>query len=115
MADNDQQSPPAAPDIAPVSAAAAEPVGTISTETILAAQPARAVTAPGPEAQAAEPLASGRKGQAIVRTAWPVDSFDSGVEGVDTITSAGVEVGPSKVDELLAAAASAGTTLEVVS
>lgn len=69
---------------------------------------------PGPEAQPAQPLESGHKGKATVRTRHPVDVFEHGVDGVEPITAQGVEVGPSKVDDLLKAAQSAGTELEVL-
>jgi hypothetical protein len=119
MAEPDPQTPTAPEPVA--SEAAAAPVGLISTADILAAQPARANREPGPEALPGEPLTVGQKGKkgkdgkVIVRTQWPVDSFDSGIEGIPIITSAGVELDSSKADELLAAVASAGTTLEVVS
>ena len=116
MAEPDPQVPPAPePDAAPE--AAAEPVGLISTAAVLAAQPARANPAAGPEAHPGEPLEAGRKGKgkAMVRTQHPVDRFEHAVDGVAPITSAGVEIDLGKVDDLLAAAASAGTTLEVVS
>jgi hypothetical protein len=104
------------------SGATAPPSAAPSTATVPTAAPAPADTgvtrtdsAPGPEALPGEPLTTDQKGKATVRTRWPVDAFDSGVDGVPVITAAGIEVGPSKVDALLKAAASAGTQLEVVS
>ena len=67
-----------------------------------------------PEAKPGKPLEKGGQGKVVVRVAHPNDYFESGVKGVPTITSAGVEVDRSKVGALLEAAAGASISLEEV-
>jgi hypothetical protein len=90
------------------------PADVIATEAIPVLQGTRTAAGAGTLTREARPLQSGQKGKATVRVRYPVDRFESGVEGVDAITADGVEVGPSKVDDLLAAARSADVTLEVI-
>lgn len=53
-----------------------------------------------------------KSGQVTLRTAYPVDRFDHGLEGVPPITSAGTIVPADRVDELRALAKTADTKLE---
>lgn len=110
MAESDSKpsEAPAPPQAAPMNTTA--PGAATLAGTVIA----RTDSHPGPEAKAGELLTAEHKGKAIVRTSWPVDAFDSGLEGVPVIDSRGVEVAAGKIDALLQAAASAGTTLEVV-
>lgn len=80
----------------------------------LGAQATRLGLPAGPESKPGKPLQEGGQGKALVRTRYPVDRFDHGVDGVPAITSAGVEVDRAKAGDLLSAATSAGTQLEEV-
>jgi len=109
----------AEPDSKPSEAPAPPPAAPIDTTAPGAAivadtEHARSDSLPGPEAKAGKPLTADHKGKAMVRTAWPTDVFASGIDGIGDIGSAGVEVPAGKIEALVTAAASAGTTLEVV-
>lgn len=75
---------------------------------------ARLASEPGPEARPGVPFSEGGSGKVTVRTRYPVDRFEHGVDGAPTITAQGVEVDRSKAAALLEAAATAGTELEEV-
>lgn len=66
------------------------------------------------EALPGKPLEAGGNGKALVRVRYPLDSFDSGIDGVPLITAQGVEVDRSKLDAILEAAKTAATPLEEV-
>lgn len=68
----------------------------------------------GSQSKPGKPFEKGGKGKAIVRVAWPHDSFEHGIKGVPAITAAGVEVDRSLADALNEAAATSGTYLEEI-
>ena len=55
-----------------------------------------------------------RSGKVTVRTRYPIDAFEHGVEGVETLTAQGVEVSGSNVPALIKAAEASGVVLEEV-
>lgn len=61
-----------------------------------------------------KPLEAGGTGKKLVRTRYPLDRFEHGIDGVPVITAQGVEVDASKADELLELAAAHGARLEEV-
>lgn len=60
------------------------------------------------------PLEEGGKGKKLVRTRWPVDSFEHGLKDVPVITAGGVEVDGSKAKALNDLAVQSGIELEEV-
>lgn len=61
-----------------------------------------------------KPLEAGGQGKATVRTRYPVDRFEHGIDGVPVITAYGVEVERGHVKKLLEAAAQNSIGLDEV-
>lgn len=72
------------------------------------------VTASGSAHLPGAALEEGGKGKKLVRTRWPVDSFEHGLKDVPVITAAGVEIDGSKAKALNDLAAQSGIELEEV-
>lgn len=71
------------------------------------------VASDDPRSAPGSPLRSGG-GAKRVRTSFPIDRFEHGIEGVEAITATGVEVAAGHIDELLDRAADASIALEEV-
>lgn len=70
---------------------------------------------PGPRSERGKPLRpTGHDGPVTVRTRYPLDNFDSRLEGVPVINSTGVTVKPDRVAALVKAADASGAQLEEV-
>jgi hypothetical protein len=67
-----------------------------------------------PRAVPGQPLQAGGSGAKRVRTRFPVDRFEHGIDGLPAITAAGVEVPAGKVEQLLELALEHQTPLEEV-
>lgn len=72
------------------------------------------VASADPRAKPGKPLEAGGTGTKLVRTRFPVDRFEHGIDGVEPITARGVEVAANKVEELLEVARAHDTRLEEV-
>lgn len=81
-------------------------------------EPSQAIRTDAPvpdEATQAKPAEAGGSGNKVIRTAYPIDSFEHSVKGAPSpITAQGTEVPAGKVKALIEAADSAGTVLEEV-